>query len=715
VAAKLEDFIVRIGGDITALRQAFEQSERRSNEAARKIEGVFTSAGRRITAAFAGIASVATFQRLVSGAVRAGGALTDLAEQSSFSVESIQRLRFAFEQGGTSGETFDASILRLAKNVGEAEGGIGGFAKRLAALDPQLARTVSQASSLEEIFFAVSDAIARTESPAKQAAIATTAFGRGATVMVNTLKQGSEAIRGVGDDLERVGGVISGRAAAALDELGDVTEKAASVFRAQFAEALATSTDGVASFSEQVKDPETLKAIGSLARLVATLASAFLDLAVAAGKAFAALEAPGVGTSEQQLRTAIRALEGQRVRAHVDIERGRRAGDQAIVTFGERRVELLTKQIDDLEAKLGKLAAPGAGAPRPTASPSGGGLGGFDPTGGGAAKAAADRARLLDQLAGKEAEFTRRFLELEGNQRAALEEAHRERLRQLDEFAKKGVDTTEARLAAEKLFAAEVAQLDEERAKAFADLERSFRSEIAQTNENKLAAIAVELEADFARIDEVAKKERFSAEETARLRSLAVQKSDAAVLEIENEGFKKLREVGEQTIGTLISELILRDAEFSFDTLLKSFVATLVQMEAAAVASNLFDILGGGKKGGAQAGGSTGSILGGVLGFLTKAFGFADGAIVTRPTFARIAEGGEAEGVFPLRQLDRFLAQRTPGIEVNIVGAPVQPAGVRQRRGPNGRDILDVWWETGQQRAAGRGVGRAIHTPGTAG
>ena len=50
-----------------------------------------------------------------------------------------------------------------------------------------------------------------------------------------------------------------------------------------------------------------------------------------------------------------------------------------------------------------------------------------------------------------------------------------------------------------------------------------------------------------------------------------------------------------------------------------------------------------------------GGFLGGLLGGLGKIFGFANGGIVSKPTFAMVGEGGESEAIMPLSKLDKAL------------------------------------------------------------
>ncbi|MBX2975425.1 MAG: hypothetical protein KF721_04775 [Ignavibacteriaceae bacterium] len=46
----------------------------------------------------------------------------------------------------------------------------------------------------------------------------------------------------------------------------------------------------------------------------------------------------------------------------------------------------------------------------------------------------------------------------------------------------------------------------------------------------------------------------------------------------------------------------------------------------------------------------------------TKIFGFAKGGVVTKPTLALIGEGDEAEGVFPLSELNKFIGSAVPQV-----------------------------------------------------
>jgi len=71
---------------------------------------------------------------------------------------------------------------------------------------------------------------------------------------------------------------------------------------------------------------------------------------------------------------------------------------------------------------------------------------------------------------------------------------------------------------------------------------------------------------------------------------------------------------------------------------------------------------------------------GGFVGGFMKAFGFADGGIVTRPTLALIGEGREAEGVFPLSKLSQYAPKNNQQTNINVtVGGSFEMDGFKMR------------------------------------
>lgn len=337
---------------------------------------------------------------------------------------------------------------------------------------------------------------------------------------------------------------------------------------------------------------------------------------------------------------------------------------------------------------------------RPTAAPTDvlGGGGGADKA---AARAAKELARDLETLKDKEEEWTRQALQDADLRREALQVEHEARVRYLDQFESKGRDVREARLAEERLFAAELNKLDVERIEAYTQLENRLKEQTLkttkETSEERRAIIAQELIEDFAQIDKVAKNQQFAAEQINALRIRATKKAEAAIQAESAKTWEKAAQFAKDTLSDALAEVVT-SGEGSFDQLRESFFKTLVKMGTDVFASGLIDSLqkllsaGGGalansatrsSAGGGGAGGAALGIFASILG----AIFLADGGIVKKPTLAVLGEGGEAEAVIPLSKLQGTGS----GVTVNVVnqGEPLDVVAQSRRRTSAG-DIVEL-------------------------
>ena len=97
----------------------------------------------------------------------------------------------------------------------------------------------------------------------------------------------------------------------------------------------------------------------------------------------------------------------------------------------------------------------------------------------------------------------------------------------------------------------------------------------------------------------------------------------------------------------------IADGESFGDAVIDMFKNMALQLAQMVIQATVFKAVMESLGMGAFSGG--GGFLGGLLGGLGKIFGFANGGIVSKPTFAMVGEGGESEAIMPLSKLDKAL------------------------------------------------------------
>jgi len=136
-----------------------------------------------------------------------------MSGQLGIAAEDLQKLRFAGEQTGVSVATMDDSLAKFTKRLGEAqEKGTGPLSDALDSLGITLKNTDGTAKTSMEVMMEYGDAMAKAQDPATKMFLATEAFGRSGGGLINTFAGGSKAVKELGEQLEKSGGVIGGSA-----------------------------------------------------------------------------------------------------------------------------------------------------------------------------------------------------------------------------------------------------------------------------------------------------------------------------------------------------------------------------------------------------------------------------------------------------------------------------------------------------------------------
>jgi hypothetical protein len=282
VATKLEDLVVRISADSAQLRRELSRSGREVEGFTRKSSRGFTDLGGSIRAAAGALAAFGVATQL-RAAAQASLALADSLKNTSDRVgttaEALQRLRAATEPAGIASGKLDSALLRLSKNMGEAQQGSGALVKALAGTHDELLESLTGANNAAEGFLRLADGIAKIESPTERARVAQAALGRSGVELVAVLAQGRESLEATGDAAADLGAIISDETVTALDDFGDALEQLYRVALAQFTEGIATAATGADSLTSIIGDPETIKSIGDMAREIGTLAGQVASLA----------------------------------------------------------------------------------------------------------------------------------------------------------------------------------------------------------------------------------------------------------------------------------------------------------------------------------------------------------------------------------------------------------------------------------------------------
>lgn len=291
MAQRLEDLVVRISGDTASLNRSVAHASRQIDGFSRSASRSFAGLGSSIRAAAGALAAFGAATQLkaaVQSSIALADSLQNTSERIGTTAEALQRLRAAAEPAGTESGKLDAALLRLSRNLGEAQIGAGSLVRALEGTQDELLASLLGADDAAEAYLRLADGISKIESPLEQARVAQAALGRGGVEQLNILRQGREALEEYGDAAQRTGRILSNEAVAAVDTFGDALDAVTKTALAQFSEGLAEGLAGTDSLTAALADEQRVAAIGEMARALGEVAGGIASIGAEAAKWYGA-------------------------------------------------------------------------------------------------------------------------------------------------------------------------------------------------------------------------------------------------------------------------------------------------------------------------------------------------------------------------------------------------------------------------------------------
>lgn len=204
-----------------------------------------------LVAAFGGARLVGLLRGAATEAVAAGSKIQDTVERLGVGAEDLQRLAYAAEQTGGSFEGAANALKFLSKNLADAKAG-GEGAKVFKELKVSATDASGAIRPTTDVIADLADSFAALPA-AERVGKAMEIFGRGGLDMIPILAKGSAGVREMTGELDALGGVLDGRAVAALDDLGDEGVRLQAVFRGIRNRLVVDLAPGLLAFMERVK------------------------------------------------------------------------------------------------------------------------------------------------------------------------------------------------------------------------------------------------------------------------------------------------------------------------------------------------------------------------------------------------------------------------------------------------------------------------------
>jgi len=186
---------------------ALEKHEKQARASAKRVGESWDKIGDAASkAAASAVGAVTAITVLAIKSAAAGSAIADLSARSGASTDDVQKLGHAMSQTGADAGTLGDVLKTLNKSVSDARAGSGPAADAFKLIGVSLS-SLNGRGAQEQIEI-IADGFAQIGDDATKTTAAMALFGDAGDKLVPLLSKGGAGVRGLGDELKMLGGVL---------------------------------------------------------------------------------------------------------------------------------------------------------------------------------------------------------------------------------------------------------------------------------------------------------------------------------------------------------------------------------------------------------------------------------------------------------------------------------------------------------------------------
>ena len=216
--SEIGQITVKIGADTYELQKGLADAKSKVNDFDKSTNGLSDSLKSIGLIAVGTATAIAAFTK---SQIDAMDNLNKLSQKIGVTTSDLSKLAYAAKLSDVDIGSLQQSFVILSRGLSEASQGSGNALQAFNALGIAFKNNDGTLKTSQEVMMAVADKFVTMEDGAQKTALAVAVFGRAGANMIPLLNQGSSAIREQGDELERLGGVVTPQAAKAAEEFND--------------------------------------------------------------------------------------------------------------------------------------------------------------------------------------------------------------------------------------------------------------------------------------------------------------------------------------------------------------------------------------------------------------------------------------------------------------------------------------------------------------
>ena len=270
------------GEDRTA--SAFRSANSGLNKLDKKLQATtaktsaLTAGFSRMGGALAGVVGVAGFTAFSSKLLEVGDRLDKVAIQTGLTVEQLQALQFASSQSGVASETFNSSMTKFNRILGEALDGIPKAQESYKSLGISIRKEDGTVKNSATLLLEVADAFKDIEDPAMKAKKATDLFGRAGIDLIPMLQNGADDILTFESRLRDAGGIMEETATQDIAKFNDSLDLLSRVTLVNFSKILVPILPALTLMAGSFSDIAKVVGIAGVAFVTAKLPAMLLAI-----------------------------------------------------------------------------------------------------------------------------------------------------------------------------------------------------------------------------------------------------------------------------------------------------------------------------------------------------------------------------------------------------------------------------------------------------
>ena len=268
-------------------KQQLQVVSQKSKELAQKTRGLSTAAAGALTA-IGGIAYKAA---------QTADDLSTLAQQTGFSTDELQKMKYAAELIDVPMETITGAAAKMTKQLGSNE-------KKFASLGVATRDVNGNFRSTSDIFYDTVTALSKIDNETERDIVAMDIFGKSANELAGVIDDGGAALKAFGKEAEDAGIILDSETVESLNNVNDEIAKLKAQAAGSLAQAGAKALEALQPVLEKVINgiskileyiaslsPETMKIILIVLAVIAAI-SPLMSLISGLTQAFSLLASP---------------------------------------------------------------------------------------------------------------------------------------------------------------------------------------------------------------------------------------------------------------------------------------------------------------------------------------------------------------------------------------------------------------------------------------